>query len=65
MPIPASQRQHSSLQAGNFMGLMGQVLQQMTATMPQGAALTVEGIKYHPAGKLTTFNPHPQSLQTC
>ena len=22
----------------------------MTATMPQGAALTVEGIKYHPAG---------------
>lgn len=49
----ASHRCHSRLQAGSFIGLMGQVLQQMTATagVPQGAALTVDNIKYHPAGK--------------
>lgn len=45
-----SPRSSSSLQAGNFVGLMGQILQQLTATVPQGAALTVDSVRYHPAG---------------
>ena len=63
----ASNRCHSRLQAGSFIGLMGQVLQQMTATaaMPQGAALTVDSIKYHPAGKNACVREPDLALLAC
>ena len=39
-------------QAGSFAGLMGQILQQMTAAQGQGAVLNVNNLHYHPAGQL-------------
>lgn len=58
MPDQKSRKSSSSLQAGNFAGLMGQILQQMTATVPQGATLMVDSIQYHPAGMPCTHRIH-------
>lgn len=49
----ASCRRHSTqLAAGSFMGLMGQILQDMAPAMPSGSNLTVDNLCYHPAGRL-------------
>lgn len=44
-------RASTQLAAGNFMGLMGQILKDMSQAVPSGSSLTVDHLSYHPAGK--------------
>lgn len=48
-PAPAG-RGSTAIAAGNFMGLMGQILKDMSQTLPSGSSLTVDRLSYHPAG---------------
>ncbi|KAL3138887.1 hypothetical protein ABBQ32_005712 [Trebouxia sp. C0010 RCD-2024] len=43
-------RSGTKLAAGNFMGLMGQILNDMSHAVPSGSSLTVNNLSYHPAG---------------
>ena len=43
-------RGSTQLAAGSFMGLMGQILKDMSQTLPGGSSLTVDKLSYHPAG---------------
>lgn len=43
-------RPSTELAAGNFMGLMGQILKDMSQTLPSGSSLSVSNLSYHPAG---------------
>lgn len=48
---PYAGRASTQLAAGNFMGLMGQILKDMSQAVPSGSSLTVDNLSYHPAGK--------------
>ena len=43
-------RASTQLPAGSFMGLMGQILKDMSQALPCGSSLTVDKLSYHPAG---------------
>ena len=43
-------RGSTQLAAGSFMGLMGQILKDMSQTLPSGSSLIVDKLSYHPAG---------------
>ena len=45
-------RASTQLAAGSFMGLMGQILKDMSQTLPSGSSLTVDKLSYHPAGSI-------------
>ena len=58
----STNRHSTQLAAGNFMGLMGQVLKDMAPALPSGSSLTVDKLCYHPAGTQCQNFPVPPSL---
>ena len=62
-------RASTQVAAGNFMGLMGQILKDMSQTLPSGSSLTVSNLSYHPAGmqcaKLCPFFVHHLCTVAC